>query len=116
MAKTREAVNPFYILLVVVGVVFSITAFAYCVMAYRAIAPAAAGHAGGGAGPHALTTFLDKHGITILTWELGLLAAFTFGAMWLDRFRSLRARGPFDPPKQAPRLTLSQIAISSRVK
>jgi len=86
MAKSREPVNPFYVLLVVVGVLFSITAFAYTVMAYRAISPDATR----GLEQHALTDFLDRHGIALLSWELGLLAVASFAAMGLDRFRDLR--------------------------
>jgi hypothetical protein len=90
VAKPKEPVNPFYVLLVVVGVVFLVTACAYGVMAYRAIAP----RAGAEVGQHPMTHFLDRHGITLLAWELGLLAAATFAAMWLDRYRLLRQRPP----------------------
>ena len=40
MAKAKAPVNPFYVLVVVFGVVFVITSCAYGTMAYRAIAPA----------------------------------------------------------------------------
>ena len=39
MAKAREPVNPFYVLLVLLGIVFLVTACAYGVMAYRALSP-----------------------------------------------------------------------------
>ena len=55
MARQKEPINPFYILLVALGVVFLITACAYGVMAYRAIAPARAN-----VQPHPLTAFLDR--------------------------------------------------------
>lgn len=90
MAKQREPFNPFYGLLVVLGVVFLLTACAYYVMAYRAIRPPAAAGAEAAPGDHPLTRFLDRNGIQLLGWELALLAGATFGAMWLDRFRTLR--------------------------
>jgi hypothetical protein len=86
MAKPKEPVNPFYVLLVLVGIVFLVTACAYGVMAYRAITPAP----GGRSAPHPLTEFLDKRGIEVMGWELGALAVMTFGAMWLDGRRTRR--------------------------
>lgn len=93
VAKAKEPVNPFYVLLVVLGVVFLITACAYGMMAYRAISPAAARGPSG----HALTDFLDRHGIELMGGELLLLAAATFGAMWLDGLRTRRAEANQTP-------------------
>lgn len=104
MAKAKEPVNPFYVLLVLVGIVFLVTACAYGVMAYRAITPAP----GGQLEPHPLTEFLDDHGIEVMGWELGALAAMTFGAMWLDGRRTRQeesnreraaAEGAHQPPE-----------------
>ena len=97
MAKSREPVNPFYVLLVVLGVVFSITAFAYTAMAYRAISRATSPAAAQEVEQHALTDFLDRHGVALLSWELGLLAVASFAAMGLDRFRD--THGTARPPK-----------------
>lgn len=92
MPKSREPGNPFYVLLVLLGVAFLVTACAYGVMAYRAIAPLDRGEAG----EHVLTAFLDRYGVSLLTWELALLGFATLGAMGLDRFRAIRrqAEGP----------------------
>ncbi|MEX2112319.1 MAG: hypothetical protein WD845_03995 [Pirellulales bacterium] len=90
MAKSREPVNPFYVLLVLLGIVFLVTACAYGVMAYRAISPVAAQQAE----PHPLTEFLDEHGVKLLGGELALLALASFAAMGLDRWRD--ARRPLD--------------------
>ena len=87
MAKVKEPFNPFYALVVVAGVVFLVTACGYGTMTYRAIAP----RAGAAGQPHPLMTFLDQYGMQLMSGELAVLAAATFGAMWLDRFRSLRA-------------------------
>jgi hypothetical protein len=104
--KTKEPLNPFYVLLVIVGVVFLITACGYGLMAWRAIRPelsrtgaararhagsAAAGGAGGPVDSHPLMVFFDRHGVEVLTGELLVLGAATFGAMWLDRLRLQRA-------------------------
>jgi hypothetical protein len=83
VAKTKESINPFYVALVVVGVVFFVTAFAYGAMTYLAIQPAAAREVG----RHELWNFMDVHGIELMGLELGVLAAATFGAMWLDGYR-----------------------------
>jgi hypothetical protein len=92
MAKAREPVNPFYVLLVLLGIVFLVTACAYGVMAYRAISPNVELQAK----PHPLTEFLDEHGVELLGGELALLAAASFAAMGLDRWRDLRR------PKESP--------------
>ncbi len=92
MAKAREPVNPFYVLLVLLGIVFLVTACAYGVMAYRALSPEVARQAK----PHPLTEFLDDHGVELLGGELALLAAASFAAMGLDRWRDLRR------PKESP--------------
>ncbi len=88
MAKSKEPVNPFYVLLAVLGIVFLVTACAYTVMAFLANAPQ------GGRQPndHPLTAFLDRHGVALMVWELGLLGAASFAAMGLDRLRSARGR------------------------
>ena len=64
----------------VAGVAFAITTFAYGTMAYRAVA-----HTEEGPG---LMELLDRYGVTIMSVELALLGVATFGAMWLDGVRS----------------------------
>jgi len=98
VAKAKEPVNPFYVLLVILGVVFLITACAYGMMAYRAIAPR-----GGDSGSHELTAFLDHYGMQLLGFELALLAGATFGAMWLDQFRARQAASPAEDDAEAGR-------------
>ena len=86
MAKAKAPVNPFYVLVVVFGVVFVITACAYGTMAYRAIAPAVDAQARG----QGLMGFLDRYGMQLLGIELAVLGAASLGAMWLDQVRSRR--------------------------
>ncbi len=88
MAKTKEPINLFYILVVLLGVVFAITSCAYGTMAYRAIAPAADRDVGQG-----LMAFLDRYGIQALAVELTFLAAAAFGAMGLDQYRTKKNNG-----------------------
>jgi hypothetical protein len=87
MAKLKEPLNPFYVLLVLVGVVFFVTAFAYGAMTYLAIQPGAPGRE---AEKHELWGFLDRHGMQLMGAELAVLAGATFGAMWLDGYRMRR--------------------------
>lgn len=87
---TKRGFNPFYVLLVVVGIAFSITAFAYFVMTLKgAQAP------GGGASPAgaALLKFLDDYGAIAMAIELMLLALATVGAISTDRYWMRRGRG-----------------------
>jgi hypothetical protein len=80
----RQAINPFYPLLVIAGVAFAVTAFAYGVMALKAISPA------DGDAKHPLLVFLDDHGMALMAVELGALAVTCFLAMGTDRFWSRR--------------------------
>lgn len=88
MAKKHSGVNPFYVLLVIVGIAFTLTACAYGVMAIRAIHPSAAGKYSRDDNPagKALLVFLDRHGASTLAAELGLLAVCTFGAIGTDQY------------------------------
>jgi hypothetical protein len=101
VAKFKEPVNPFYILLVIMGVVFFVTAFAYGAMTYLAMQPGDAGKIGS----HELWDFLDRHGVRLLGVELGLLAGATYGAMWLDGYRLRQNQpelaAPADDPTEA---------------
>lgn len=91
MAKPKEPVNPFYAALLVLGILFSITAIAYFVMTLRGVAPAVTEEES-----HPLMTFLDTHGVSLMGGELALLAVATVGAMWLDgvRYRRQQAERP----------------------
>jgi hypothetical protein len=90
VGKVKEPTNPFYVLVVILGVVFLITACGYGTMTYRAIAP----NAPRDGAPHPWMDFLDRNGMQLLGGELVALAAVTFGAMWLDRYRFLADQRP----------------------
>jgi hypothetical protein len=90
VAKAKEPANPFYVLVIVLGVVFLVTACGYGTMTYRAIAPAPREGAPHDGADHPLMAFLDHYGMELLGGELLLLAGATVGAMGLDRYRTLR--------------------------
>ena len=74
--------NPFYILLLVVGTLFAITACGYGAMTVRMIEP------------HAFTAgdqFFDRYGLWLMVGELGVLTALTFLAIGTDDYWVKRA-------------------------
>ncbi len=84
----REPINPFYVVLLVVGVLFFVTAAAYSVMTLRSDrlgrdAQTVAVSSG-------LMQFLDKHGGTLLGAELLLLGICTAAAMASDDYWTRR--------------------------
>jgi hypothetical protein len=98
VAKGKSPVNPFYVLVAVVGVVFVITACAYGTMAYRAIAPAVAAQSRN----QGLMGFLDHYGVRSLSVELVVLGVVSLGAMWLDQVRSRRDAASAGRPTATP--------------
>jgi hypothetical protein len=85
--STKRPVNPFYVLLVLAGIAFTVTACAYGVMAFRAVRTADP--------PTGLPAFLDRHGGMLMVAELAVLAVATLAAIALDHRRG-RMRSPND--------------------
>jgi hypothetical protein len=81
-----KAANPFYALLMVVGVAFALTACAYGVMTVRGLDPHRADEGG-------LVGLMDQHGLTILVVELVLLGLLTVLAIGTDEYWTRRAGG-----------------------
>ena len=97
MNKKAAAPNPFYALLVVVGVVFSLTACAYGMMAVRGVkAGGAAGEVPESESAAGMLHFLDQHGAKLLGAEIIALALATVGAMASDSWWSWRAAAAGD--------------------
>jgi hypothetical protein len=74
--------NPFYTLLIPVGMVFVITVFAYGFMAFMEVNATnleARAHIN-----QPLFTWLDEHGLRLVLWELGVMAMLTVGAIGTD--------------------------------
>jgi hypothetical protein len=92
MPRSLKFKNPFYALLVIVGVVFALTATAYCVMAFReARPPAVIADAGIPTAPHPLVAWMHQNGEVALMIELGFLAVFVVGAIATDNYWQKRA-------------------------
>ncbi|HEY2894878.1 MAG TPA: hypothetical protein VGJ16_11710 [Pirellulales bacterium] len=89
MAKASSPVNPFYVLVVLFGIVFLITVCAYGTMAYRAISP----NIDPAAQKVGLMGFMDQYGVAALAVELTALGIATTGAMMLDRYRARQGAG-----------------------
>lgn len=79
----KKSLNPFYLLLVPAGLVFVVTAFAYGIMAFRAV-NAVRAQAGLHA-DHPLNQWLRAHGDAALLIELAVLAFLTVAAIATDR-------------------------------
>ena len=95
MAKSKQPKNPFYPVLLIVGVLFAVTACAYCVMAFRAVTgepPAQADTSGEG-----LMRFLDQYGMWIMLAEISVLAIATAGAIGTDSYWSKRGNKSNNP-------------------
>lgn len=80
-------VNPFSVLLGIVGVVFTLTAACYCVSVLRGVRPETSR-----ATPHPLELAIDRWGTTALVVELALLAVATFGSIAFDELGSREIR------------------------
>ena len=81
--KLRGGSNPFYVLLLIVGVVFAITSCAYGVMAFRQARPDSKAL---GAEDHSLMAVMDRHGGAILGVEVLLLGLLTVAAIGTDSY------------------------------
>ena len=84
MAKPKQPTNPFYALLLAAGVLFSVTACAYCVMAFRAVLSRQAGEAS--TSGQQLMQFIDQYGLWLMLGEIVLLAIATVGAITTDSY------------------------------
>ena len=91
MAKKKPK-NPFYVLLMVVGTMFALTALPYSFMTVRM------------SQPHEVSQgdlFFDTYGMWIMGAELTLLAVLTFAAIGTDDYWTRKAEG--DAKRSPPR-------------
>ena len=87
MKRSDKFANPFYALLLAVGIAFAVTATAYGVMAFREARPALMENsASTRSTEHPLMKWLSHHGETALISELALLGVFVFGAIATDDY------------------------------
>ena len=92
MRKRKQPFNPFYVLLIVVGVAFTITACGYALMMLRATrpVPSDSAEATSTLEETGLMRLLDERGMEIMGVEVLLLTVATVGAIGLDRWRGTR--------------------------
>jgi hypothetical protein len=91
MTRSRKFANPFYGLLLIAGIAFAMTAFAYGVMAFRD-RDMAARNPGAPADEHPLMAWMSEYGEKALLGELAALAIFTVGAIATDDYWQRRDR------------------------
>jgi hypothetical protein len=85
--RSNKFVNPFYSLLLVVGISFALTATTYGVMAFREARPEAIEvEQAEWLAPHPLMAWMSRHGEAALISELIFLAIFTVGAIGTDDY------------------------------
>jgi hypothetical protein len=80
MPSTKRR-NPFYVMLVPLGVAFVVSAFAYYVMAFQSVNPV---RDAAGSQAHPLFKWLRAHGDTVMLVELAGLAVLTVAAIATD--------------------------------
>jgi hypothetical protein len=90
MARPRR--NPFYVVLGIVGFLFTITAVSYCLAVLRVVRPAVPTGATAASMSHPLQVLMDRHGAGILAAELLVLAFATVGAVWMDHVEGEKLR------------------------
>jgi hypothetical protein len=105
MANTTEPRNPFYLLLLLAGLVFVLTALAYAVVP---VLEQKAIEAGNPPPPSAFRDALRTNGWRWLLYEVAVLLALGLASMGLDRLRSLQKQRrankipPETPPNPSP--------------
>jgi hypothetical protein len=85
--RGSEPINPFYVLLIVVGIAFTLTSSAYGVMMFKATQPLGRVDLGV---PDGLLGFMQTYGGWLLGGELLALAVATVGAIAVDDRRIKR--------------------------
>jgi hypothetical protein len=82
--RQKKWKNPFYTLLIPVGLALVVTTFAYSFMAFQAVN--AGSEAADRYAEHPLFAWLRAHGSTALLVELAVLAVLTVGAIATDNW------------------------------
>ncbi len=89
MGTPKQTANPFYGVLLVVGIAFALTACVYGVMTVQRMNPSRV-TSGSTAGTWVID-FMDNHGATTMIVELVVMAVATGAAIGTDRIRARRA-------------------------
>ena len=92
-SKERKKKNPFYTLLIWVGILFAVTATSYGVMTVSFLR--ASEEITEATGPednyHPLFHFLDENGFDLMLAELGMLGVLTFAAIAYDEVHDVES-------------------------
>ena len=99
--SSTEPRNPFYILLLLVGLLFIITTLAVAVVP---VLEKKAAEAGATPPPSEFRDYLRTDGWELLLWQVGALIVLSILSMGLDRLRRLqidRSNGTI-PPSEKP--------------
>ena len=91
MARPRS-INPFYVVLLVVSVIFVITVCGYTVLTFRATSREVAVQLDS---VHGLLSFLDRYGVSLMLCEVAVLGVATVAAIMTDQFWAKRAYRKF---------------------
>ncbi len=95
MVSSKQPINPFYVLCVVAGVAFTVTACAYGLLMVRA--NRGLDLMSGPPEEHPLMSFLNRRGMVILGVEVAVLAAVSVAAIMLDHYRGKRIKSARKP-------------------
>ena len=85
----KKNFNPFYGLLIIVGIAFCVTAFAYGVMTVRELQPAESLGQSSQSGLK-MMNWIDNNGFQLMMVELVALAFLTFAAIGTDEYWTKR--------------------------
>ncbi len=95
-SKRNKATNPFYVVLMVVGVAFALTACAYGWSARLKLDPETFDR------NTAFIEVMDRYGMVSMIVELALLTVLTFLAIGTDEFWERRSRRKAEESKEGP--------------
>lgn len=89
----HKRINPFYVILVLFGVAFVVTAFAYFLMALKdvhasGLFPATGSLEAQAAGSLGFVEWMDRYGVRLMVGELVVLAISTVAAIVTDTYWS----------------------------
>ena len=104
----KQSTNPFYVVLGVVGFLFTITAASYCMSVLRGIRPEPTAAQRN----HPLEQLMDRHGTSLLAGQLIVLAIATVGAVAVDHFAGERLRREREAD-QAARKKAESLSVAS---
>jgi uncharacterized protein YggT (Ycf19 family) len=88
VARVKEPTNPFYIVLVIVGVIFIVTASAFTLLLIQQNRTTASALLDPSS---PLLVFVRRQGMSLMGLEVAVLGVASVCAMWLDSHRDRKA-------------------------